>query len=74
MLLKGSELIKDSQAARGKLSSYIKTLEESSQFVNPAFKSKYSTPPEPEATIEIEGRGKYSKRNTLNNLTGTEWI
>ncbi len=29
---------------------------------------------EPKETVIIEGRGKYSTRNTLNNLTGTEWI
>ncbi|MHA1796334.1 MAG: DNA methyltransferase [Promethearchaeota archaeon] len=32
---------------------------------------KLSEPSEP---IEIEGRGKYTPRNTLNDLTGTEWI
>ena len=43
------------------------------KFVSP-FIPQFSIPKEPENSYEIEGRGKYSSRNTLNNLTGTEWI
>ena len=38
------------------------------------FISQFSISKEPKESYEIEGRGKYSSRNTLNNLTGTEWI
>lgn len=38
------------------------------------FIPQFSIPKEPKETYDIEGRGKYSYRNTLNNLTGTEWI
>ncbi|MCF2139932.1 MAG: site-specific DNA-methyltransferase [Candidatus Lokiarchaeota archaeon] len=38
------------------------------------FVPHFSKIEEPSEPIEIEGRGKYSPRNTLNNLTGTEWI
>jgi len=38
------------------------------------FIPQFSSPKEPEESYEIEGRGKYSYRNTINNLTGTEWI
>jgi len=41
---------------------------------NSPFKPQFSIPKEPENSYEIEGRGKYSSRNTINNLTGTEWI
>jgi DNA modification methylase len=40
---------------------------------NSPFKQIYGPIPEPTETIETE-RGKLSPRNTLNNLTGTEWI
>ena len=57
--------------------------EELKQRKNPSEKQKknvspfipqFSIPKEPKETYDIEGRGKYSSRNTLNNLTGTEWI
>jgi len=47
--------------------------EKQKKFVSP-FKSQFSIPKEPENSYEIEGRGKYSSRNTINNLTGKEWI
>jgi DNA modification methylase len=37
------------------------------------FKPKFSLIPEP-LEAEIRENGKYSPRNTMNNLTGTEWI
>ncbi len=74
MLLKGSELKKEFPPPKGNLTPNPKNKEKITPFVHPSFTPKHFTPPEPETTIEIEGRGKYSKRNTLNNLTGTEWI
>jgi len=47
--------------------------EKQKTFVSP-FKPQFSIPKEPEESYEIEGRGKYSSRNTINNLTGKEWI
>ncbi|UYP45048.1 hypothetical protein NEF87_001333 [Candidatus Lokiarchaeum ossiferum] len=38
------------------------------------FKPIFLPKEEPKETLIIEGRGKYSIRNSLNNLTGTEWI
>ncbi len=43
------------------------------KYVSP-FIPQFSIPKEPKESYDIEGRGKYSSRNTLNNLTGTEWI
>ena len=37
------------------------------------FQSQFMTPPEPFEMIKNEA-GTYSPRNTMNNLTGTEWI
>ena len=38
------------------------------------FQPQFAPLTEPIEPIEIPGRGKYSNRNTLNNLTGVEWI
>ena len=65
MLLQGEELKK-----RKNPSDSQKKINSS---VSP-FIPQFFIPKEPEKTYEIEGRGKYSSRNTLNNLTGTEWI
>ncbi|QEE17628.1 DNA methyltransferase [Promethearchaeum syntrophicum] len=50
-----------------------KPSEKQKKVVSP-FIPQFSIPKEPEESCDIEGRGKYSSRNTLNNLTGTEWI
>jgi DNA modification methylase len=39
-----------------------------------AFKPLFTPHPEPSEPIELGERGKYTPKNTLNNLTGTEWI
>jgi len=38
------------------------------------FKPLFDPIEEPSAPIEMPDRGKYTPRNSLNNLTGTEWI
>ena len=65
MLLHGEELKQRKKPSVGQIKI--------NSFVSP-FIPQFSTPKEPEETYEIEGRGKYSSRNILNNLTGTEWI
>ena len=42
-------------------------------FVSP-FIPQFIILQEPKESYEIEGRGKYSSRNKINNLTGKEWI
>ncbi len=49
-------------------------LKQEDHSVNPLFKVRFENYPEPSESIEIKGRGKYTPRNKLNNLTGTEWI
>ena len=43
------------------------------KFVSP-FIPQFIILQEPKESYEIEGRGKYSSRNKINNLTGKEWI
>ncbi len=38
------------------------------------FSPLFNPIPEPSEKLIIEGRGNYSPRNTMNNLTGKEWI
>ena len=45
----------------------------SNEGVASIFQPLFTTPPEPTEAIKTEA-GTYSPRNTMNNLTGTEWI
>lgn len=65
MIIEGKEL----KRRKNPSDKQFKTKSNTSQFTPHFSKLK-----EPEHSYEIEGRGKYSARNTLNNLTGTEWI
>lgn len=64
MLVKSQKLQKQNQTKDNKEPEKSDTI----------FQPLFERIEEPTENIEIEGRGKYSSRNTLNNLTGTEWI
>lgn len=46
----------------------------SSQEISPSFPPIFNRRPEPKEPVVYEDRGKYTPRNSMNNLTGKEWI
>ena len=70
MLYTGEELKQKFQHPKNSNSKTISSSKSNPALFPPLYKSKK----EPSDTVEIPDRGKYTPRNKLNNLTGTEWI